>query len=248
MFEMMVHPDNWEWDSEGKQYLPRFGKRSISGGIQGVAIDGHGRVDDSQQRAHYINKKWILIPNGDGRLAGVLTGGVYLSKHPTKPHGFAHSWAWEGFEPVVGDKVEWSHDMKLKRAVQTEIVDLGLIPPMSTALRRLFLRRKQKALQQLQTRASQHSSNMPSNFKTRLEKLSDLVEDLRADYEKHLALTATGKTRAPVPKPKMKVPSMEVLRRMANSLDVDISDLGHKKTLIMARLEEAAKNEEADNG
>lgn len=179
-FSMIVHPQQWDWDSVAKKWLPRISKYKHDPGVQGVAYDEiHKILDTSEADNYYRRKGYIVLDNGDARLHGckVLTDGEYMTRLRAGK-GYAYCWVWEGFEKF-GNNIVWEEDAKTRRAVQEFLLASNILPPMNERNKQMEINRLRARVRRLAEAVSESSS--PS-LRLRLK----AAENLLADWEKDL--------------------------------------------------------------
>ena len=200
MFHMMVHPDHWYWDPSVKEWLPDLGRLVVSAGVAGVGLDQNNREDDSLARASYTKQGWVIIENGDPKLAGVLPEGRYRTKWAAMGHekAYAYGYVWEGFEVVLGKPV-WGEDRGLKVRVLRAIVAAKYVQPMTQAHKRIEINATRRRVQRLAERAvNQQAAEI---HRSRLRAAEQLLEDLEADYRKGELAEPTAPTPLEPPAP-----------------------------------------------
>lgn len=181
-FTLMLHPDRWMWDSKTKEYVPELTKLKIIPGLQGVDDNGN----DQAARAYYTAKGYIIVSNGDPRLAKMIPGGKYRTRwvalgREAGKGVFAYGWPWEGYE-WVGNKLEWQVDAATRNKFLRGLVALGIVPPITASLRNQKLREEIRVLERMEVRRRQKNAKLDD-----AEYLAQkqLIEDLKADIAKY---------------------------------------------------------------
>lgn len=141
-FLLMVHAEHYRWDVVEQDWLIELGRLTISGGVGGVGIDANGRETPGLAIAYRQQQGWQVIHDGDARLSDAkfgTPGGKYLARHPANPHGFAVSFAWEGYERVRAN-IEWGEDRARRVQFQRALESTGLVPAMGQKLMEMDIR------------------------------------------------------------------------------------------------------------
>jgi len=180
-FHLMVNKNNWSWDKEEKCYLPDLSKLVLSGGVGGVALSSGGIEDDSQARANYMKKGFIIVENGDQRLLELCPNGRYLVSYPVNPYGKAYGEYWMGYEKV-GRKIIWEINKPEKVKFQKAMVEKGFIPNMHIQLRKMNLTDEKKRLRALENKSFNYPNN--SHLGVKVSEAKKLVKALEADLKK----------------------------------------------------------------
>lgn len=220
-FLAMVHPDRWVWDSLIKDWLPELGKLTISAGVQGVELLPNGQENPAMARAHYTTKGWMILEDGDPRLADVVPNGQYVSRFQAG-NGWAYCFAWEGYERVRGS-IEWGEDTALRVKFLKALIAKGFITPMSRKLKEVDIRETQKRVRRMHEKFAL-KPNFPS-LKVRLEQ----AEALLADMYKAAGLRPDqplGRDSAPSPTMVKGVEEIDPLGMLNEDDDIEPSVVG----------------------
>lgn len=193
-FRLMAHPDNWYWDVRVKEWLPDLARMVISGGVGGVALV-NGKEDDTLARAQLQKKRWVIIENGDQRLADVVPRGEYLTSWLAHGHerSRAYGCVWEGYEWVRGVP-EWGENHDLKVKFLRALVAKGIVPPMSPKDKEVEIRVVRNRVRRLTDQIAR-TPQFPS-LHARLKAAEELLADLEADLA---GKPAGGAESAPPP-------------------------------------------------
>lgn len=192
-FSMLVHPHQWEWDSEVKSWMPRISKYKHDPGVQGVSYDSINKVIDTSEADNFYRRKgYVVMDNGDTRLlsCSVLNDGEFMVRFRSGK-GYAYAWVWEGFEKV-GNQVIWEDDAGLKREIQTFLMEAEIVPEMNPRLKQMEINRLRARVRRLSENATENSS--PS-LRLRLKAAENLLADWEADLEGKTTKTTKKTTK-----------------------------------------------------
>lgn len=185
-FLLMIHPDRWTWDPVEADWLIELGRLPLSGGVGGVGIDPNGREFAHLAIAERQAKGWVVLQDGDPRLAAPafgLPGGKYLARHPANPHGYAHSFMWEGYERVR-TSIEWGEDRPRRIAFQRAIEAAQLVPTMSPKLMDLDIRDVTRRVRGLGDKRSKNPEHV--SIRIRLEDAEKMQKAMELAREKRI--------------------------------------------------------------
>lgn len=191
-FILMVHPERYIWDPKEEDWVVELGRLTISGGVGGVGLDQNGREVIGMAVAARAQQGWLILPDGDGRLADPAFGtpnGKYLARHPAQPHGYATSFAWEGYERVR-NSIEWCEDRPRRVQFQRALESSGIVPAIGAKLMELDVRDATTRVRRLgdkQARNPEHPS-----IRIRSEEAGHQLKAMRAAQAKRLGKDIIG--------------------------------------------------------
>jgi hypothetical protein len=176
--------------AEAGEFLPEIVKAPLIPGVQGVEENG----DVTAMLAWHAAHGGTHLKTGDARLAlpgdtnSALAQGQYRVEHLARVSESSarrvYAWAWEAWESIDADTVEWVEDRDARRRFQRRVLAAHFVEPMTNALRRQAIGTAFAAIQAAQRRDSkQRGAQHAQRLERKIGDYLGMVEDLRRHGE-----------------------------------------------------------------
>lgn len=202
-FHLRIHPDEWEFVAgKWRLIIERVGLRPGVGGVGGKHgdINSINDVGLLQDWSKVGDRKWVILPSGDNRLMGAISGGNFLRSVQVASGGKDGKIIVAAWERVTEDGQIVTDDEALTRISLKIARDvLSLEGPTRAAVSKVTRKLVTLRSQLLASAGSSRVQGGSYQLRKRIEKVSKTLHAITGDesYLEGIELSATA-TAEPV--------------------------------------------------